>query len=110
MSQQTSDLETKNAKEVQVTEQIRVIRQATGTDERAFVWNTDATGRDDACSICGKRLRSSAKRRPFIHYLTNGNITSSLYHPQSQGFFEIGSGCAKTLPASFVHYFPAAAK
>lgn len=77
------------------------------SDERAFVWNTEATGKLDACSICGKRLKSTAKRRPFIHYLTNGRITSALAHDESQGFFEIGSGCAKTLPAKFVHYFAA---
>lgn len=54
------------------------------------------------CSLCGRKL---GKHPQMIHYLTNGKITSKSEHEvdNSQGYFEIGSECAKKLPKGFAH-------
>lgn len=54
------------------------------------------------CSLCGKKVGKSPM---LIHYLTNGNITSKTENEvdNSQGYFEVGSECAKKLPPGFAH-------
>ena len=54
----------------------------------------------DQCILCGKKIGKNAK---MVHYLTNGNIIS--YNgddvENSQGFFPVGSECAKKLVIQF---------
>jgi hypothetical protein len=54
----------------------------------------------DTCLICGKRTNGKSK---YIHLLTNGNIVSYGGDDieESQGFFPIGSDCAKKLTIQF---------
>ena len=56
----------------------------------------------DTCIICGRRMTGSKKIR-YVHLLTNGNIVSygSDDITQSQGFFPVGSDCAKKLIIQF---------
>ena len=55
---------------------------------------------EDQCCLCGKKVGKNPK---MIHYLTNGNIVS--YNGDdiegSQGFFPVGSECAKKLIIQF---------
>lgn len=55
---------------------------------------------DNQCILCGKKVGNNSK---MIHYLTNGNIVSydSDDIENSQGFFPIGSECAKKLVIQF---------
>lgn len=55
---------------------------------------------DNQCCLCGKKVGKNPK---MVHYLTNGNITSSQDDnvENSQGCFPIGSECAKKLPPEF---------
>ena len=52
------------------------------------------------CCLCGKRLGKNSR---MIHYLTNGNIISYFGDDvtNSQGFFPVGSECAKKLIIQF---------
>ena len=54
----------------------------------------------DQCCLCGKKVGKNPK---YVHYLTNGNIVS--YNgddiEESQGFFAVGSECAKKLVIQF---------
>lgn len=56
--------------------------------------------KENQCVLCGKKLGKNPK---MIHYLTNGNIIS--YNGEdvvnSQGFFPVGSECAKKLIIQF---------
>ena len=56
--------------------------------------------REDQCCLCGKK---TGKNPLYVHYLTNGNIVS--YNGDdiegSQGFFPVGSECAKKLVIQF---------
>lgn len=57
---------------------------------------------ENQCCLCGKKV---GKNPSYVHYLTNGNITSEQDDskiPNSQGCFPVGSECAKKLPAVFV--------
>jgi len=58
--------------------------------------------RDDNCLLCGKPIKNSDTAKS-VHLLTNGNIVS--YQSDdiegSQGFFDVGSDCAKTLVIKF---------
>lgn len=56
---------------------------------------------DNSCFICGKRITSGKER--MVHLLTNGNIVSygSEDIENSQGFFPVGSDCAKKLTINF---------
>ncbi len=54
---------------------------------------------DNQCCLCGKKVGKNPK---MIHYLTNGNIISTdEHHDKSQGFFPVGSECAKKLIVNF---------
>lgn len=67
------------------------------TEDGRKVWSSGANG----CAICGKKL-SILTPSYFIHYLTNGNITSSFEEcDNSQGMFPIGPDCAKRLVIKF---------
>jgi len=52
------------------------------------------------CCLCGKKVGKNSR---MVHYLTNGNIVS--YDgddiENSQGFFAVGSECAKKLIINF---------
>jgi len=52
------------------------------------------------CCLCGKKVGKNPK---YIHYLTNGNIVSYSGDDveNSQGFFPVGSECAKKLVINF---------
>jgi len=52
------------------------------------------------CVLCGKKLGKNPK---FLHYLNNGNIVSYVGddYEGSQGFFPVGSECAKKLVIQF---------
>jgi hypothetical protein len=56
--------------------------------------------RDDQCCLCGKKVGKNPK---MVHYTTNGTIIS--YNgsdlAESQGFFPVGSECAKKLVIQF---------
>ena len=54
----------------------------------------------DTCLICGKRTKGNTKS---VHLLTNGNIVSYSGDDieESQGFFPVGSDCAKKLTIKF---------
>jgi len=50
---------------------------------------------DGHCFICGNKLGNNSK---FVQLLTNGNlINSDEDFEESQGFFPVGSECAKKL-------------
>ncbi len=57
-----------------------------------------------SCEVCGKPTHEAA----YIHYTTVGDIVNtdeedlSAYGYQSQGFFPIGSECAKKYPKEFI--------
>ena len=54
---------------------------------------------ENQCCLCGKKVGKNSK---MIHYLTNGNIVSTLEdHEDSQGLFPVGSECAKKLIIQF---------
>lgn len=55
---------------------------------------------DNQCCLCGKKVGKNPK---MVHYLTNGNITSAGEEQvdNSQGFFPVGSECAKKLIINF---------
>ena len=54
----------------------------------------------DTCCLCGQKIGVNPK---YVHYLTNGNITS--YQGEDiendQGFFPVGKECAKKLIINF---------
>ena len=52
------------------------------------------------CCLCGKKIGKYPK---FVHYLNNGNIVSYIGEDieESQGFFPVGSECAKKLVINF---------
>lgn len=54
----------------------------------------------DTCFICGKRTKS----KQLVHYLTSGELVAYGGDDikDSQGFFPIGSNCAKKLPKKFI--------
>ena len=54
----------------------------------------------DQCVLCGKKVGKNSK---LVHYLTNGNIVSWNGDDitESQGFFPVGSECAKKLIINF---------
>lgn len=54
----------------------------------------------DQCVLCGKKVGKDPK---MVHYLTNGNIISYSGDDvdNSQGFFPVGSECAKKLVIQF---------
>ena len=56
--------------------------------------------RQDQCCLCGKKV---GKNPRYVHYLTNGNIVSYGGDDivESQGFFPVGSECAKKLVIQF---------
>ncbi len=63
--------------------------------------NIDRFGdHSDTCLICGKKTNGKSK---YVHLLTNGNIVSygSDDIVESQGFFPVGSDCAKKLVVQF---------
>lgn len=55
---------------------------------------------DNQCCLCGKKVGKNPK---MVHYLTNGNIVSHSGDDieNSQGFFPVGSECAKKLIIQF---------
>lgn len=53
------------------------------------------------CIICGKAIKEGQKTKS-VQLLTNGNIVSSDQDfANSQGFFPVGSDCAKKLVINF---------
>lgn len=64
--------------------------------------NIDRYGdNSNTCFLCGKRTAEKL----FVHYTNMGELVNErdeLMVPESQGFFPIGSECAKKLPKSFV--------
>lgn len=61
--------------------------------------NIDIYGdHSDTCFLCGK----PTAQKLWVHYTTDGELTSDDNHPDSQGLFPIGSECAKKLPKSFI--------
>ena len=63
---------------------------------------------ESPCLICGKEVNNPTL---WVHLLTEGNLTSEEGDDQgklkneedeSQGFFPIGSACAKKLPKEFI--------
>lgn len=58
----------------------------------------------DQCCLCGKKVGNNPK---WVHYLTNGNIVSYSGDDieESQGFFAVGSECAKKLVIQFAFNF-----
>jgi len=64
--------------------------------------NINAYGEhSDTCLICGKRVKDITKSK-LVHLLTNGNLISTdEAHEDSQGFYSVGSDCAKKLIISF---------
>jgi hypothetical protein len=56
----------------------------------------------NTCFICGKLIKNMEKAK-YVHYLTNGNIISYGGDDveNSQGFFPVGSDCAKKLVIQF---------
>jgi hypothetical protein len=65
--------------------------------------NIDRLGENtNTCFICGKRIKNMEKAK-YVHYLTNGNIISYGGDDveDSQGFFPVGSDCAKRLVIQF---------
>lgn len=56
----------------------------------------------NTCFICGKRIKKMENAK-YVHYLTNGNIVSYGGDDieNSQGFFPVGSDCAKRLVIQF---------
>lgn len=54
---------------------------------------------DVPCLICGKHVE---KEEHFVHLTTDGCLVDAEVHPDSQGFFSIGGGCARKLPSIFV--------
>lgn len=64
--------------------------------------NIDKYGdHSNTCFICGKRT----SKNKWVHYTTRGNLTNNPNHEHSQGYFPIGSECAKKLPKSFITEF-----
>lgn len=54
---------------------------------------------ENQCCLCGKKVGKNPK---MVHFLTNGNIVSSSEDfTNSQGFFPVGSECAKKLIIQF---------
>ncbi len=55
---------------------------------------------ENQCCLCGKKV---GKKPKMVHYLTNGNIISwgGSDVANSQGFFPVGSECAKKLVIQF---------
>jgi hypothetical protein len=62
--------------------------------------NNWANYSEDQCCLCGKKV---GKNPMYVHYLTNGNIVSHSGDDiqNSQGFFPVGSECAKKLVIQF---------
>lgn len=54
----------------------------------------------DQCCLCGKKVGKNPK---YVHLLTDGNIISYSGDDveNSQGFFPVGSECAKKLVINF---------
>lgn len=66
--------------------------------------NTERLGdHENTCFICGKRIKDiNDPKTKWVHYLTSGNIISTDEDVEnSQGFFPVGSDCAKKLILSF---------
>ena len=63
--------------------------------------NIDKYGdHSDTCFICGKRIKADNKK--YVQYLTTGEIISTDQEVEdSQGFFPVGSDCAKKLVIQF---------
>jgi hypothetical protein len=55
---------------------------------------------ENQCCLCGKKVGKNPK---YVHYLNNGNIISYSGNDvqNSQGFFPVGSECAKKLIIQF---------
>lgn len=55
---------------------------------------------ENQCCLCGKKVGKNPK---MVHFLTNGNIVSYAGDDieGSQGFFPVGSECAKKLIIEF---------
>lgn len=60
----------------------------------------------NTCFICGKRIKNMEKSK-MVHYLTTGNIVSYAGDDieDSQGFFPVGSNCAKKIDLYLVIQF-----
>lgn len=55
----------------------------------------------DTCFICGKRTKTEKPKH--VHYLTSDELIAYGGDIEdSQGFFPIGSNCAKKLPKKFI--------
>jgi len=52
----------------------------------------------NTCFLCGKRTASNL----YVHYTWNGYLTDNIDHPESQGWFVVGSDCAKKLPKTYI--------
>jgi hypothetical protein len=56
---------------------------------------------DNICCLCGMPIKNMATAK-HVQYLTNGNIISTDEEvDNSQGFFAVGSECAKKLVVKF---------
>ena len=70
-----------------------------------YYLNMDKRGHEcyNACILCGKDLDGA---RAFVHMTVDGKLTdlsvNEIGETDSQGYFEIGSSCARKLPKSFV--------
>jgi hypothetical protein len=58
----------------------------------------------DECFICGRGMAQDAiERGSSIHLLTDGTLAlvGDMDNPLSQGWFPVGSECARKVPAEF---------
>lgn len=62
----------------------------------------------DECFVCGRGLTEEAVQKGVsVHLLTDGTLgpvgdeVEAMNHPDSQGWFPVGSECAKKVPADF---------
>jgi hypothetical protein len=78
----------------------RIIEIPIGELQTEHAKNNWAIYREDQCCLCGKKV---GKEPMYVHYLTNGNIVSysgdDIENPQ--GFWPVGSECAKKLVIQF---------
>ena len=83
----------------------RIIEIPIGELQTEHTKNNWSSYREDQCCLCGKKV---GKEPMYVHYLTNGNIVSHSGDDieNSQGFWPVGSECAKKLVIQFAFLLP----
>ena len=74
----------------------------TYTEAADYDKNVQKKGKDNPCIICGRYVDPDTTQMVHLSYHGGLMANDNDSHPDSQGFFSIGAGCAKKIPAAYL--------